>query len=225
MNYDKNQVHYVTATVILVNKEGRFLIARRSEKEKAFPGLWTVPGGKLEVLDYVMRKKDTSVHWYNVLEDLAKREVLEEVGLGIKNIEYVTSLVYIRSDNIPSLIISLWAEPVWEVLDGHDSGEPKIKLCPALTDYKWVTLEEAKNYDLIEGIYEELEILDKNLRRSAYTLKGTSPKNLNEGARIGKNMEWKKREEEGKMDEWGKILDDGADMEWKKREEELFWGN
>ena len=117
------------------------------------------------------------------------------------------------------------AEKFGDVLDGHDSGEPKIKLCPALTDYKWVTLEEAKNYDLIEGIYEELEILDKNLRRSAYTLKGTSPKNLNEGARIGKNMEWKKREEEGKMDEWGKILDDGADMEWKKREEELFWGN
>ena len=88
MKYDKNQVHYVTATVILV-REGKFLIAKRSEKEKAFPGQWTVPGGKLEVLDYVLREKDTSVQWYNVLEDLAKREVLEEVGLDMKNIEYV----------------------------------------------------------------------------------------------------------------------------------------
>ena len=58
------------------------MIAKRSEKEKAFPGKWTVPGGKLEVLDYALRLKDTTHHWYNVLEDLAKREVWEEVGLN-----------------------------------------------------------------------------------------------------------------------------------------------
>ncbi len=153
MKYDKNQAHYITSTVILV-KDGKFLIAKRADYEKAFPGKWTVPGGKLEVLDYALREKDTSSHWYNVLEDLSKREVMEEVGLEIKNLNYVTSLVYIRSDNIPSLIISLWAEPV-----GED-----VKLCHALTEYKWVSLEEAKNYELIEGIYEELEILDKKLK-------------------------------------------------------------
>ena len=153
MSYDKNQAHYITSTVILV-RDGKFLIAKRAEWEKAFSGKWTVPGGKLEVLDYALRKKDTSEHWYNVLEDLAKKEVKEEVGLEIKNLNYVTSLVYIRSDNIPSLIISLWAEPV-----GED-----VRLCRALTEYKWVSLEEAKNYDLIEGIYEELEILDKKLQ-------------------------------------------------------------
>jgi hypothetical protein len=63
-------------------------------------------------------------------------------------------LVYVRSDNVPSLIISLWARPIKE----------EVRLCNALVDYKWVTLEEAKNYDLIEGIYEELEILDKKLK-------------------------------------------------------------
>ena len=161
MSYDKNQAHYITSTVILV-KDGKFLIAKRADWEKAFPGKWTVPGGKLEVLDYALRQKDTSAHWYNVLEDLSKKEVMEEVGLEIKNLNYVTSLVYIRSDNIPSLIISLWAEPVGDV----------VRLCPALTEYRWVSLEEAKNYDLIEGIYEELEILDKKLK-------------------TGENQEWK----------------------------------
>ena len=151
--YDKNQAHYITATVILV-KDGRFLITKRAGWEKAFPGKWTVPGGKLEVLDYVLKEKDTSSHWYNVLENLSKKEVKEEVGVDIKNIEYVTSLVYIRLDNIPSLIISLWAEPIGD----------EIRLCNALTDYKWVSLEEAKGYDLIEGIYEELEMLDKKLK-------------------------------------------------------------
>ncbi|MGD9275598.1 MAG: NUDIX domain-containing protein [Candidatus Pacearchaeota archaeon] len=73
MKYDKNQVHYVTATVILADKENKFLICKRASWEKAFPNKWTVPGGKLEVLDYALREKDTKVHWYNVLEDLAKK--------------------------------------------------------------------------------------------------------------------------------------------------------
>ena len=124
---------------------------------KAFAGRWTVPGGKLEVLDYVLREKDTKDHWYNIFEDLLKREVEEEVGLEIKNINYVTSLVYIREDKIPTIIVSLSAEP-------REEDFVNIKLCDALTDFAWVSLEEAKEYDLIEGIYEELEILDKKLK-------------------------------------------------------------
>lgn len=151
--YNKNLLHYVVVTGILV-KDGKFLITKRADWEKAFPGRWTVPGGKLEVLDYALRKKDTPHHWYNVFEDLLKREIKEEVGLEISNIGYVTSMVYLRDDKIPCVIVSLWAEPVGE----------EIRLCSALTDFKWVNLEEAKDYDLIEGIYEELEILDRKLR-------------------------------------------------------------
>jgi len=159
---DKNKVHYVVVTGILV-KNGKYLIAKRADWEKAFPGMWTVPGGKLEVLDYALKQKDTNAHWYNVLENLLKREIKEEVGLEIKNIGYVTSLVYIRPDEIPCLIISLYAEP--------EQGE--IELCNALTEYKWVDINEAKEYDLIEGIYEELVILDEFLKK-------------------GKGMEWGK---------------------------------
>ena len=162
LKIDKNLMHYVVVTGILVNKENKFLITKRAEWEKAFPGKWTVPGGKLEVLDYALREKDTSEHWYNVLEDLLKKEIKEEVGLEIKNINYVTSLVYLREDKIPCLIISLYAEPVSE----------NISLCNALTDFRWVSLEEAKQYELIEGIYEELEILDKK-------------------PHTGENLEWK----------------------------------
>jgi 8-oxo-dGTP diphosphatase len=162
MTHDRNLLHYVVITGILV-KDEKFLIVKRSDWEKAFPGRWTVPGGKLEVLDYVLREKDTPHHWYNVFEDLLKREVKEEVGLDIKNIGYVTSMVYLRDDKIPCLIVSLWGEPV-----GED-----IRLCSALTDFKWVNLEEAKNFDLIEGIYEELEILDRQMK-------------------TGKTEEWKK---------------------------------
>lgn len=150
---DPNKAHYVVVTGIIV-KDGKYLITKRSANEKAFPNLWTVPGGKLEMNDYSKRPKDTNSHWYNIFEDLLKREVMEETGLKIKNFGYVTSLSYIREDGIPTLIVSLFAD--------HDEGE--VILCDALTDHAWVTLEEAKNYDLIEGIYEELKMLDKLLK-------------------------------------------------------------
>jgi len=151
--YDPKKAHYLVVTGIVV-KDGKFLIAKRSGSEKAFPNQWTVPGGKLEMDDYASRPKDTSAHWYNVFEDVLKREVLEEVGLTMKNIRYLTSLSYIRSDDIPTIIVSLFAD--------HHEGE--VKLCDALTDHAWVSLEEAKDYDLIEGIYEELKILDGHLK-------------------------------------------------------------
>ena len=151
--YDPQKAHYLVVTGILI-KDNKFLITKRAPTEKAFPNQWTVPGGKLELDDYAKSPKDTSAHWYNVFEDLLKREVMEEVGLNVKNIRYLTSLSYIRSDNIPTIIVSLFADPVGE----------EIKLCSALTEYAWVTLEEAKNYELIEGIYEELEMLDRLLK-------------------------------------------------------------
>ncbi|SRR3972149_3606357 len=153
--YNKNLAHYIVVTGVLINEKGKYLIAKRADWEKAFPGKWTFPGGKLEVLDYVLKEKDTSSHWYNVLENVLKREIKEEVGLEIKNIGYVASMVYIRPDLIPCMIINLSAEP---------KEEKNIALCNALTDFAWVDLNEAKNYDLIEGIYEELEIFDKKFK-------------------------------------------------------------
>ena len=61
---------------------------------------------------------------------------------------------YIRSDKIPTIIVSLFAEPTTE----------NINLCSALTEYAWVDLEQAKAYDLIDGIYEELEMLSHYLK-------------------------------------------------------------
>lgn len=152
--YNRNLLHYVVVTVIPVNAEGKFLVARRSLHEKAFPGRWTVPGGKVEVLDYTLRERDTSHHWYNVFEDVAKREVLEEVGLSVSSLGYVTSMVYLRSDNIPCLIVSFY---------GRVSSE-EVSLDSSLIESSWVTLEEAKHLDLIEGIYEELSMLDSLLQ-------------------------------------------------------------
>jgi len=147
------KAHYVVVTGIVI-KYDKYLLARRSLEEAAFPGLWTVPGGKLNRSDYENSSKDTPDHWYNVLEKLLQREVGEEVGLKIKNIRYLLSLAYIRSDNMPTLIISLFCD--------YDSGE--VKLCKDLIEYAWVDIKELKKYELVPGLREEIELVDKALK-------------------------------------------------------------
>lgn len=152
MNTETNQyLHEVVITAIIV-KDDKYLITRRSANKKRFPCMWTVPGGKLETNDYTSLPKDTEFYWYNVLEQVLKREVAEEVGLSIKNIGYVTSLATVHADGAPSLVISCMAE--------YDGGE--VVLQPEETDdFAWVSLEEAKSYDLLDGIYDELAMAER----------------------------------------------------------------
>jgi 8-oxo-dGTP pyrophosphatase MutT (NUDIX family) len=157
---NKNLAHYIAVTVILINNESKYLICKRNKYEKAFPDKWTVPGGKVEVLDYALKEKDTKHHWYNILEEAAKREVKEEVGININEINYLTSMVYVRSDNIPCLIISLYSK----------CDNEEIVLEKSLTEYSWISLKEAKEYDLIEGIYEELKLLEERLNSEKKTM-------------------------------------------------------
>ncbi len=142
----------IVVTAIVV-KNGKYLVTQRSPNEKKFPLRWTVPGGKLTTEDYMYFPKDTPHYWYNVLERTLKREVKEEAGIDIKNIRYVTSLADAREDDDPSLVISCLAD--WA------GGE--VKLDDSMVDYRWVNLNEAKDIDLIEGIYEELVMADDML--------------------------------------------------------------
>lgn len=150
-------MHEVVATAIIV-KNSKYLITRRSPQKKRFPGMWTVPGGHLEIDDYIHMPKDENGYWRNILEHALKREVKEEVGLEIKNVEYITSMALIHKDGSPSIVISCLAEYV--------SGEVVLQAEEA-DKFKWVSIDEAKRYPLIGGIYEELVIADKKLRSSA----------------------------------------------------------
>ncbi|MBM4177296.1 NUDIX domain-containing protein [Candidatus Gribaldobacteria bacterium] len=146
-------LHEVAITAIIV-KDSKYLIIKRSLNKKRFPGFWTVPGGKLETSDYLNLPKDTENYWYNVLEKTLKREVKEEVGIEIKNIEYLTSLATVHQGSNPSLAISCLAN--------YASSE--IKLDPdESTVFAFIDLKSAKNYQLIDGIYDEL-VMAENKR-------------------------------------------------------------
>ncbi len=156
----KDKFHYVIVTGIIV-KDGKFLIAKRSENEKAFPSRWTVPGGKMESKDYINTPKSNPVGWYNIFERVLVREIEEEVGLQVKDFGYVTNLSFMRPDDIPAVVISMMCH--WK--------EGDVKLSDDLTEYAWVTAEEAKDYDLIEGIQEEIELTEKILKGEKAELK------------------------------------------------------
>ena len=100
MESKSQSLHEVVITAI-VSKDGKYLVTQRSMKEKRFPGFWTVPGGKLE------------------------------------------------------LVISCIAD--------YASGEVKLQEDEA-DNFVWVTLKEAKNYNLIDGIFDELVLADKKRR-------------------------------------------------------------
>lgn len=151
----KNKTHHIAVTGIIRNNDGKFLICKRSPNEKAFPNKWCVPGGKLEASDFINTPKDTGDHWFDVIEKVLHREISEETGIKIKNINYVSNLAFIHpGSGFPVIIMSLSGE--------HEDGEIKLKE-DELTDHAWVTLEESKEYDLIENIYEQIEKVTKML--------------------------------------------------------------
>src|SRR3989344_8094609 len=147
----QEKAHYIAVTGIIRNAEGRYLICKRSPNEKVFPNKWCVPGGKVQKGDFVNTPKDTQDHWFDIFEKTLQKEIMEETAIAIKNIGYVSNLALIRPNGFSTIIVSLHAE--------HDHGEVKLKE-DELVDYAWVNLAQAKEYDLIENIYEQIEKVD-----------------------------------------------------------------
>ena len=139
---------FIVPVTAIVVRDGKFLIVKRADYEKAFPGKWTVPGGKFEEDDFISRPPTTKSHdsWYGVLEHAIEREVMDEANVEVRDLRYLTNYTFKHPKGFWVLGLSFWSR--------YKSGYAK----PGrdLVDHAWVTLEEAKSYDLIEGIYEEL---------------------------------------------------------------------
>lgn len=149
------QNHYPVAVTAIVHKDGKFLITKRSATKKRWPNMWTVPGGNMQRSDYEARTKETENAWYYVLEYVVRREVREETGIEIKNLEYLVSIIGEFKEGDPHiLVISMMAE--------YAGGDIKLQEGEC-DEYAWVTAEEAKKYSLISGIAEEIEMAEKRL--------------------------------------------------------------
>lgn len=131
---DNKKLHIVAVTGI-IEKNGKFLIIKRKDDEVAYPGMWTVPGGKVEAPD-------------NCRTTL-RREIKEEVGVEIKDeVVFIRDYGFTRPDNIHVIGLTFGC--------GYKSG--KVKLSSDFTDFAWVTAKEAENYKIIPGILQELQL-------------------------------------------------------------------
>ena len=149
----ENKLFYFVANVVIYREgDGRCLLLKRSVTEKVHPGKYAVPGGKLEWeqldINNPTRLNDDVLDFENAVEELLKREAMEEAGVEIEGkLKYINSVAYIRPDGIPSILLKFAAK--------YKSGEVVLEQ-GAFDDYMWANVEEVKDYECIKGIPEEV---------------------------------------------------------------------
>ncbi len=104
---------------VIVIKENKVLCAKR--KNAHGEGTWQFPGGHLEFKE----------SW----EDCARREVMEETGISIKNIRFGTvSNDIFEGENKHYITLIMIAD--------HNTGEPQILEPEKCAGWKWFKWEE-----------------------------------------------------------------------------------
>jgi len=98
----------------IIIKDNKVLLGRR--KNAHGEDTWSFPGGHMEHHEQV--------------EECARREVLEETGLQIKNIRIgpFTNDIYKKEDTHYITIFTV---------SDHDSGEPKVMEPERMVDWNW----------------------------------------------------------------------------------------
>lgn len=148
------RLHIIAVTGI-IERDGKYLILKRSEQEVAYPGFWTVPGGKMVRHEYeVLPRTENFDGWYDIVGRTLAKEIQEECGLEVHDVKYLTDMTFIRPDNIPVLVLSYWCR--------HKSGE--VKLGKDLVEFAWIMPEEGKQYKIIPGILDEIIAVNKIVR-------------------------------------------------------------
>jgi 8-oxo-dGTP diphosphatase len=84
----------VDVEVAVVRDDGAFLLIRRGPGEAHAAGTWAFPGGALDV----ELKPD-------VLESAVRRELFEETGLSVTQLEYVESHCFMIAEDTPVLVV------------------------------------------------------------------------------------------------------------------------
>ncbi|HCC60313.1 MAG: hypothetical protein A2402_01440 [Candidatus Staskawiczbacteria bacterium RIFOXYC1_FULL_37_43] len=117
--------------IIITNNQGKILILRRSPKEKFFPGLWDLPGGKVENGE--------------TLGEAAERETKEESGLAI-SLEQKYFYIFHCQDRELN-IYGFKARSTF--------GD--ISLSNEHSDFKWIFKDEYKSFEYTPSVKTTIE--------------------------------------------------------------------
>lgn len=148
-----NKLFYFVANIVVFREaDKRCLILKRSENEITHPGVWAVPGGKLEWADLDINKptrlNGDVVDFQDSIEKLLQRELFEEAGVTMKGkIYFINDVAFIRPDEIPVVSVKFAAK--------YDQGEVVVEK-GAFSDFAWVNEDEVEQYKCIDGIHEEI---------------------------------------------------------------------
>ncbi|HEX7651487.1 MAG TPA: NUDIX domain-containing protein [Candidatus Paceibacterota bacterium] len=156
----EKELHRIAITGIVWKKDAdgvfRYLVTKRAPTKKMWPNKWTVPGGGMQTDDYVNEEptygNSESPQWYGVVEKALRREIQEETGVEVADINYLLDLAFVNGGS-PCLVLSMYCRYV--------SGE--VVLDEDATEFAWITAEEAKAYDLIHGIADEIAQVEQRL--------------------------------------------------------------
>jgi 8-oxo-dGTP diphosphatase len=155
MAYTKNnKLHIVSVVAVIRNNEGKYLVLKRSEREIAYPRMYTFPGGKVEDND--------------TIEETLVKEAKEEANLDLKPGKILLKdKSFIRPDDQTVKVFSYLCE-----VENSDN----IKISDDFTDYLWVSFEDLKNIPHV-GIEDELLQADK-LHKFNFDLKELNTKSI-----------------------------------------------
>jgi len=123
----------VITSLVIQDKKGRFLLGKRSMKEDVFPGLWSVPGGKVE----------SPLPLHEVLEKNVKKEVVEEFGVEVEVLDYIES----HSDGKGKIYVEFTGKIV--------KGKPRP--LEDTDEIKWFKFEELEKDKLCPEVYNILK--------------------------------------------------------------------
>ncbi len=125
--------YVVLAVGAFIVKDDKLLIVKKSLNEKVDPGLWVVPGGKIEVAEAIV--------------DGLKREVREEVNLEIGSYQWI------GEDVFESNGFYFHAQ---HFLCATSDNIKNIKLEKSLVDYHWLKKEEINNFQFPQNIKKRI---------------------------------------------------------------------
>ena len=132
----------IKIVTVFLEYKGKYVIMHRADTMPTYPKKWSAISGHIEEGEDVITA--------------GLRELSEETGISKGNVEVMKTSKHIL---VPAPeYLKLWViNPVLVRL----KKEQKIRLDSENVEFRWVTPEEMKNYDLVPSVYEALMLLAK----------------------------------------------------------------
>ncbi|MDC0927836.1 NUDIX domain-containing protein [Nitrosopumilus sp.] len=116
-----------------IKNSNRILILKRSSKVRSMKGLWAGVSGIIENNEKPL--------------DRAKIEIFEEIGIKKEKIKLVKDMKEIKISS------PQYENHEWEVFSFlFETNDTKIKLNWENSEFKWIEVEELKNYETVPSL-------------------------------------------------------------------------